>query len=152
MHVKSGGINVAVVEESGCDTPLLISTKRIESNNALPDTARFADLIDRFRQHLSPMGVNAVAILQTRAFSNLKYSAAFNRVFAICAVLQGASALHIDATTYTTNAVGASMSLEANQLKQFDYKTLGVTEAPTYWTTGMAEASAVSVYALKALR
>jgi hypothetical protein len=149
VHVKSGALNVSVVEEAGGDAFQLISTKRLQPNSALSDTARMADLADRFRQHLSPVGVGAVAILDTRSFGNWKYADAFTRVFGICAVLQGASALYVEATTYRTNKVGASVSLPPNNLKELAPEAVGATSAPTYWTTGMAEAAAAAVHALK---
>lgn len=150
VHIKSGALNVSLIEHGSDGTIQLISTKRLQPNSALSDTARLADLAGRFRQHLSPLDVNAVAILDTRSFGNWKYADAFNRVFGICAVLQGASALSIEATTYRTNQVGAAVSLQPNKLSAFDPGAVGAKDMPTYWTTGMAEAAAVAVHVLKA--
>lgn len=153
VHVKSGALNVAVVDQGddGGDAQL-ISTVRLQPNAALSDSARLSDLSDRFRQHLSPARVSAVAILDTRSFSNWKYAAAFSRVFGICAVLQGSSMLSMEAITYRTNKVGASVSLPADRLRELSPEVVGTTNSPTYWTTGMAEASAVAVHALKEFR
>lgn len=146
VHVKSGSLNIAVVELGEKGDLGLVSASRIHPNSALSDAKRLADLADRFRQHLSPMSAVSVAILDTRAFSNWKYVEAFARTFAICAVLQGSSALSIEATTYRTNKVGESVSLQPNNLKVLAYGDVGAQSAPKYWTTGMSEAAAVAIH------
>ncbi|MER7558838.1 hypothetical protein ABTZ46_17970 [Nocardioides sp. NPDC126508] len=151
VHIKSGALNVSVVELDEDDTLRLVSATRLQPNGALSDTARFADLADRFRQHLSPSGVSAVAILHTRSYSNWKYAEAYARVFGICAVLQASSGLSVEAITYPTGQVGATVSLQANKLNEFAPEAVGATSAPTYWTTGVAEATAAAVHGLKAL-
>ena len=149
VHVKSGALNVSIVELTDDGFLKLVSTTRLQPNSALPDTTRLADLADRFHQHLSPLSVSSVAILDTRSFGSWKYADAFARVFGICAVLQGSTMLPVEAITYRTNKVGASVSLQPNKLNQFAAESVGQESSPTYWTTGMAEAAATAVHVLK---
>lgn len=149
VHIKSGALNVSIVELCDGGALRLVSSTRLQPNDALSDAARLADLADRLRQHLSPSGVRSVAILDTRSFSNWKYADAFARVFGICAVFQAATALAIEAVTYRTNKVGLSVSLQPNKLSELAPEVVGEKSAPRYWTTGMAEAAAAAIHSLR---
>lgn len=148
VHIKAGVLYVAVVTRVRGELELL-ATKRIHPNSGLPDSIRLDDLAARVRQHLSPLHVSEIGILETRSFANWKYADAFSRVFAVCAVLAASTELGVPAVTHKTGEVGRAMSLKANELKTLESSAVNESTNPTYWTTGMAEAAAVAIYIAK---
>jgi hypothetical protein len=152
--VRAAGINVeagtpllAVVErgDAGSLRPVRITCPRLAPNADLPEAQSLRDLSQRVKQELAAARVDAVGLVQTRAFRNLQYNPVLARVTAICAVMFATTELGVSYETIPTETIGSAVGCPPKSLNLFDFATLGFEQRPKYWTTGLAEAYAAAV-------
>jgi hypothetical protein len=151
--VRAGGINIeagklylAVVESgpAGLGTPLAVAQPRLTPHQHLDGAEALHDLTERVRQELDAAAVQAVGLVETRAFKNLQYKHVYPRVTAICAVMAACTALGLSYETLKTETIGAASGCPAKELKTIDLAKFAFAEPPKYWTTGLAEAYAAA--------
>ncbi|HEV7148658.1 MAG TPA: hypothetical protein VGN48_16825 [Pedococcus sp.] len=153
MHVKAGRILVGAVEAatepSLLARPVEGSAARFEFNPGLEDAPGLADLSQRFQQHMSTLDVACLGVVQTRSYGNWKYADAYTRVMALAAAMHAANELGLETVTYTTDSIAKTVGVPAAQLQTLGADRFGLQKAPTYWTTGLAEAFAAAAHALR---
>lgn len=151
MNVKGGSVFVAVVDwtsDGSAATPRLVSSNRFQPNGSLGEAERFADLRDRARQFLAPLSLGRVDLVETRQFAQWKYADAYARVMKICAVMDAARLLGVPFSTQKTGDIARTLGMQANGLQAFECARVGLSDNPTYWTTGLSEAAAAALHVL----
>lgn len=145
FNVEAGTLLLAVVErrDEGPATPVPVTSLKLTPAD-LPEAQSLRDLAKRVKQELEAARVDAVGLVQTRAFRNLQYNQVYARVTAICAVMFAAAELNVAYETLTTETIGTAISCLPKSLDTFDFAVLGFAQRPTFWTTGLAEAYAAA--------
>ena len=147
VNIKSGHTFVAISETVaanvlGAAKPSL--SARLTVNAGLEDAAALADLRDRVMQSLRASKAEAVGLVATRAYAGWKYKDAYSRISAVCSVMLACTELSLPFREIKTSVIGKAVGVPATNLKSVDHTSLGLAAAPTYWTTGMAEAYAAA--------
>lgn len=152
VNVKGGHVLLAVVDEptdGGLGTPVPGASGRILANPGLSDAARLMDLKNRLLQDLRAANADAVGLLATRSYGGWKYKDAYSRVVAICAVMMACQELGIAYEEIKSARVAKAVGVPAADLKSVDQRLFGFAMAPTYWTTGLAEAFSAAATVLR---
>lgn len=146
INVEAGTLLLAIVERSdgGPVRPVTITCPRLARNINLPEAEGLRDLAQRVKQELEAAKIDAVGLVQTRAFRNCQYNLVYSRVTAICAVMFAAAELDVHYETLATETIGAAVGRPAKAVGTLDCATLGLGQRPKYWTTGLAEAYAAA--------
>ena len=148
VHVQAGVMYFGVVEPSTSDellgSPVLSTSARLLPNKSLPPSDRAGDVYSRLAQDLRAIKPDVVAMLETRKYTDWKYSDAFDRIFLITVLQLACHELGIRYEDVKTEPVGRFVKRPAKDLKLLEFTAFGLPKSPTYWTTGRAKAFAVA--------
>ena len=150
-HVKGRQLNLAFLESperEGILASPVCRGVRLEPNTGLPEASQLVDLKDRIAAELRAAKVTRVVLVQTRKTNSWSYSDAYNRVFAVAALMFAAHELQLDFSTEKTSVIGKHLDLKATELDTIECERFGFDQNPTYWTTGLAHAYAAAAYAM----
>jgi hypothetical protein len=145
INVKSGQLFIAVADpsahsEEALAVPVGGTSSRLQVNNGLDNAHRVADLLGRVRRDLGPLDAQRVGVVATRLYDGWNYASAYARITAISAVMLASVELDMSYEEVTTERISRIVRVPAHQLQTTPYTLFGWSSAPTYWTTGLAEA------------
>ena len=113
-HVKGRQLNLAFLgppEHEGILASPVSQGVRLEPNTGLREAAQLVDLKDRIAAELRAAKVTRVVLVQTRKTNSWSYSDAYNRVFAVAALMFAAHELQLDFSTEKTSAIGKYLAV-----------------------------------------
>lgn len=146
VNIESGTLYLAAVgpRGAGLGSPISVAQPRLVPHPDLVGSEALQDLTDRVRQEIEASRIQAVGLVETRAFKGLQYKNVYPRVVGMCAVMAACTSLGLAYETLKTEKIGKAVGVPAKELKTVDAEAFGFTKPPTYWTTGLAEAYAAA--------
>lgn len=148
VSIKSGQVYLAIAEKAGDPNLLSLPIQppiRVTANEGLDQAHRLADLKDRLQQDLHTHHVERIGLVGTRMYANWKYTSAYERIAAICAVMLAGVELDIPYEEIKTERIGKAVEHPAKDLEHISAAAFGWDSPPRYWAAGGAEAFGATV-------